>query len=94
MNSIGKTQNIIEKENVDKFSAVQELIQGKENVKSKSSLGRISPQLSCTILPEDKAMLTSLTLYLSNKKQKLLNTSTLIRALIKLGYQHKDQLEL
>ncbi len=53
---------------------------------------RIKPQLSCTITTEYKELLNELALYACNRERKLLNTSMLIRALIRLGNKYKDQL--
>jgi hypothetical protein len=64
-----------------------------ENKWEQQTTNRISPQLSCTIASEDKEKLNALTLYLSNKKGKALNTSTIIRSLIRLGECYKDELE-
>lgn len=92
--AVGKAQQETEKQTQDKFSATQSL--AKPTLSKKGSLetsGRVSPQLSCTIAPEDKEMLNSLTLYLSNKSGKILNTSIVIRALIRLGNEHKEDLE-
>jgi hypothetical protein len=57
-----------------------------ENSKPKS--------LSCTITPEDRKILNDLTLYISNKEQKVVNTSAVVRALIRLGEKYKKELEL
>ena len=54
--------------------------------------GRVSPQLSCTISPEDKELLNELALYACNRERKVLNTSTVIRALIRLGNKYKEEL--
>lgn len=56
-------------------------------------IGRISPQISCTVAPEDKLLLNEITMHAINKAGKPLNTSTIIRALIRLGYKMKDELE-
>ena len=50
--------------------------------------------LSCTITPEDRKILNDLSLYISNKEQKVVNTSAVIRALIRLGEKYKKELEL
>jgi len=68
------------------------LDQSTEEDDSSSNAGRINPQLSCTIAPEDKEVLTGLSLWASNQEKKMLNTSTVIRALIRFGSQHKDEL--
>lgn len=54
--------------------------------------GRISPQLSCTISPEDKELLNELALYACNREKKMLNTSIIVRALIRLGNKYKEEL--
>lgn len=54
--------------------------------------GRINPQLSCTITPEDKELLNELALYACNRERKVLNTSVLVRALIRLGNKYKEEL--
>jgi hypothetical protein len=71
-------------EEIKKEVEIQEFIEG----------GRLSPQISCTISPEDKDKLTALTLRLSLKKGKALNTSTIIRALIRLGESHEMEIEI
>ena len=63
-----------------------------EEDENDSDSGRINPQLSCTITPEDKELLTGLSLWASNREKKVTNTSTVIRALIRSGVQHKDEL--
>jgi len=55
---------------------------------------RVNPQLSCTITPDDKKTLNELALYMSNKEHKIVNTSAVIRALIRLGEKYKKELEL
>lgn len=54
--------------------------------------GRVSPQLCCTIAPEDKELLSDIALYACNREKKLLNTSMVVRALIRLGNKYKDEL--
>jgi len=54
---------------------------------------RKSPQISCTILPEDKQMLNELTLYMINKMGVTITTSEIIRSLIRLGNKRKEELE-
>lgn len=57
-----------------------------------TSIGRINLQLSCTIAPEDKELLNELALYACNRERKLLNTSIIVRALIRLGAKYKKEL--
>jgi hypothetical protein len=60
--------------------------------KQESNVGRINPQLSCTIEPEDKDMLNEIALYACNREKRVLNTSIVIRALIRLGNKYRDEL--
>jgi hypothetical protein len=94
MNTVGQSQRTTESTTQKKFAQVEDIAKGNRPTNSQvSPAGRISPQLSCTIEPEDKALLNELTLYLSNKAGKILNTSTVIRSLIRHGSNHKDRLE-
>lgn len=81
----------------DKFDETEQLAKDKKPAPiaiPKASIGRISPQLSCTIAPEDKEKLTSLTLRLSMRKGRALNTSSIIRALIRLGERYEEELDV
>lgn len=93
LDKVARSQHVTEASSRDKFSQVEDLAKGSKGVVQPSS-GRISPQLSCTISPEDKDDLTDLTLYLSGKAGRVLNVSNVIRALIRYGKAHKDRLEL
>lgn len=95
MSGVGLAQQAIEKSSAEKFASVQELATQIKPIKEKASSqpsGRINPQLSCTITPEDKELLNELALYACNRERKILNTSVLIRALIKLGNKYKEEL--
>jgi ferritin len=95
MNMVGASQQVVEKAVTDKFAAVEELAQLKPTkVTQEPILGRINPQLSCTITPQDKELLNTLALYVSNRENKVLNTSTIIRALIRLGDKYKEEIEI
>ncbi len=94
MARVGQSQQITEKAAQSKFALAEDIAKGQRTEKAVSKAGRISPQLSCTIEPDDKAVLNELTLYLSNKVGRSLNTSNVIRALIRLGHKEKDKLEL
>jgi hypothetical protein len=90
------SQQTVEQAATDKFAAVQELAQAqqaKPHQQQQQSVGRVNPQLSCTVEPEDKDLLTALTLYVSNKAGKVVTTSALIRSLIRLGTKYKQELE-
>ena len=94
MGSVGASQQVVEKAVSDKFDSLPDFLQPSKQTKAMTevSAGRINPQLSCTIEPEDKQLLNDLALYASNRERKILNTSVIIRALIRLGNKHKDEL--
>lgn len=96
MGNVGLAQQAIEKSSAEKFASVQELATQMKPTKVTNPhpqpSGRINPQLSCTITPEDKELLNELALYACNRERKVLNTSVLIRALIRLGNKYKEEL--
>ena len=92
MKQAGDAQRKTEKSVEDKFSLTQQLAESKP-IAQTAHQGRISPQLSCTVLPDDRQLLNELTLFASNKAGKILNTSIIIRALIRLGHRRKEELE-
>jgi hypothetical protein len=93
MSLVGAAQHVVEEYSSSKFAATQELVQPKEQFKKSESVnGRINLQLSCTITPDDKELLNELALYACNRERKVLNISTIIRALIRLGDEHKEEL--
>ena len=94
MSQIAQAQQETEKINKTKFEENEYLAHAEKAVKAPTTAGRTSPQISCTVLPEDRQLLNELTLYASNKAGKILNTSVIIRALIRLGHKRKDELEL
>ncbi len=87
---IGEAQKATETATQNKFKDTKDLAQPRQ---PKRTNERKSPQISCTIGPEDQRTLNELTLYLSNKAGKILNTSAVIRSLIKLGFEKKEELE-
>lgn len=93
MDSVRHSQEFVEKTAVDKFSAIQEKVKASSTVIKKEPV-RLSPQLSCTIEVSDRDILNSISLYLCNKKGKMLNMSTVIRSLIRLGNKYKEELEV
>lgn len=96
MQKIGEAQRATEETNRNKFDETQGIAQGKpERIENTTlpSNGRVSPQISCTVLPEDKQMLNDITVFAINKYGKPLNTSAIIRAIIRLGYSRKEELE-
>lgn len=96
-----ESESIVAPEPVKKKSASKPVVQERVEVTTQPSKvineqiqpsGRINPQLSCTITPEDKELLNELALYACNRERKVLNTSVLIRALIRLGNKYKEEL--
>jgi hypothetical protein len=59
-----------------------------------STCERISPQICCTITPEDKEILDTLMKHAFEKKKRAIKLSALIRSLIRLGAKYKDRLEI
>jgi len=95
MSMVGASQQVVEKAVTDKFASVEDLVQPSRSTKmvtESAATGRISPQLSCTIEPEDKELLNELALYACNREKKMLNTSIIVRALIRLGDKYRDEL--
>lgn len=101
MTMVSASQQVVEKAVTDKFASLEELVQPSRPVKvemvekavAATATGRINPQLSCTIEPEDKELLNELSLYACNREKKMLNTSIIVRALIRLGSKYRDELE-
>jgi len=91
LSEVGKSQHETEATSQDKFKLTEEL--ATKPAKAALPAGRVSPQISCTVLPEDKQLLNDITLYAINKAGKPLNTSSIIRALIRLGHKRKEELE-
>lgn len=93
LQAVGEAQRETEENTRDKFSDTKDAAQSKQAKTVDSSTGRISPQISCTILPEDKQMLNEIMMFAINKAGKPLNTSSIIRSLIRIGYKKMDELE-
>lgn len=95
LKKVGEAQVTTEKGTRDKFTETESVAKGKQDRTPSISLpsGRVSPQLSCTVLPEDKQLLNEITIYAINKAGKLLNTSSIIRSIIRLASRRKDELE-
>ena len=92
LKGVGQAQQEVEKQVENKFDTTQDLAQGKK-IQQQTAPGRVSPQISCTVLPEDKQMLNDITIFAINKAGRPLNTSSIIRALIRLGHKRKEELE-
>lgn len=58
-----------------------------------SSSHRISPQISCTLLPEDLELLREITVYAITKAGKGLPQSKIIRSMIRYCHTRKEELE-
>jgi hypothetical protein len=93
LKKVGQSQRTTETATQSKFAQTEGIAKGERPSKPTAPAGRISPQLSCTIEPDDKASLNELTLYLSNKAGRPLNTSNVIRTLIRYGTRNKESLE-
>lgn len=90
----GQAQQAIEQSTKDKFAEVESIaISQPKQEKAPSSNGRVSPQLSCTVSPEDRQLLNELSVYAVTREGKVINTSSIIRALIRLGHKRRDELE-
>ena len=89
LKNVRNAQKKIELDNMNKFADAERLI----TQNPQPSLGRISPQITCTISPDDKQLLNELTIYAVNKTGKLVNTSSIVRALIRIGIKRKEELE-
>lgn len=92
LDAVAAAQHQVEDASKDKFESVREKAIPKPTVQQKN--GRLSPQLSCTIEQADKDLLNELAIYMSNKAGRLLNVSTVVRSLIRLGHARKNELEL
>lgn len=92
MTHVGQAQQQTEQTTADKFASTQDLAQPKQ-VKQQTSAGRINPQLSCTVTPEDKQLLDELTVFATVKHGRAVNVSSIVRALIRNGWKNKDVLE-
>ena len=77
----------------DFFDIIRRLVVDDDIKISENSNGRVSPQLSCTILPEDKKLLNEITVFAVKRTGKAVSTSSVIRALIRLGNNRKDELD-
>ena len=93
MQTVGESQKVTEKTVEDKFADTKDLAHNKAAQLQTPTTGRISPQISCTVSQEDRQLLNELTLYCSNREGRLLNTSSIIRALIRLGNTRKEEME-
>jgi hypothetical protein len=91
LQGVGDSQKLTEEKVSDKFTQTASIAH--KNVIQNESKGRISPQISCTVGLEEKKMLDELTVFATTQKGKSVNLSTVIRALIRLGYAKKNELD-
>lgn len=89
LDQIKLAQEITEQKNASKFSLAREKIGEIKETKVKKKLR----QISCTIESSDFELLTELSSHFTLKKGKILNSSAIMRALIRLGHKSKDALE-
>lgn len=73
----------------DRFADASKLIPTKQIV----YIGRTSPQICCTITPEDKQLLDELMSHACTKKGRPIKQSALMRSMIRLCSKYKDKLE-
>jgi hypothetical protein len=92
MGMVGKSQQATEQITMDKFADAQKLIQQQPRPQVIMA-GRVSPQICCTITPEDKELIDVLVSYASEKKGRPVKMSVLVRGLIRLGSKYKEKLE-
>jgi hypothetical protein len=94
MSMVGASQQAVEGTIADRFTTAEEVVPLSRPTKEAvdTATNRINPQLSCTITPEDKELLNEISLYACNREKKMLNTSIIVRALIRLGDKHRDEL--
>ena len=94
LQQVGESQRATEKGTRDKFAETQSVAKGKQERTPSISIpsGRVSPQLSCTIEPEDKQTLNRLAIRISSKMGKLYNTSSIVRLMIRLSDKNEDLL--
>jgi len=76
--------------NANKFTEAAKLLPTQQII----YVGRISPQICCTITPEDKQLLDGLMAFAATKKGRPVKQSALLRSMIKLCSKYKDKLEL
>lgn len=91
MDMVGRSQQVTEQITTDKFADAQKLIQ--QPKPQVVFVGRVSPQICCTITPEDKELLDALMKHATEKKGRTVKMSVLVRSLIRLGSKYKDKLE-
>jgi hypothetical protein len=93
MTQVGESQHKTEQGLIDKFSETAVIAQRQPNKIDVQTTGRISPQISCTVGIEEKKMLDELAIYATNKSGKIVNTSAVLRSLIRLGHEKKGELK-
>jgi len=91
MQLAGESQHVAERTTAEKFAVVERLIEPPAK-KTHMEPYKKTPQVSCTVGAEDKESLSELTLYACVREKKLINTSNVFRALIRLGQKYKEEL--
>ena len=90
MAQVGESQQITEERHSSKF---EEARLSAEEPKKQPKTGRKSPMVGFTITEDDKQTMDKLTLYVSNKKGKIISKSALQRELIRIGNKYKDEID-
>ena len=66
----------------------------KNNIERKRKTNRIKVQISATVSPYEREILDELALEFSNRIGKLLNSSRILSAAIRLAKKRKEELEI
>ena len=85
-----QSQEATEVLTANKYAEAAKLVQSPQII----YVGRTSPQICCTITPEDKALLDILLAHACEKKGRPVKQSVLMRSMIRLCSKYKDKLEL
>lgn len=92
LQEVGEAQQLTEKISEDKFAETQEMIVS--NPKKMSHTNKPHSRLTFSIGHEEQEMLDAIALHASNKQKKVINTSAVIRSLIRYGFSKIDDLEM
>jgi hypothetical protein len=90
MTLAGKSQQITEEMHSDKF---QEARPSSTPPSKQPKKGRTYPQVSYTISYEDKEAVEALSYEMTVKKKRIIKPSEVLRALIKVGNEHRSEVE-
>ena len=90
MQLVGESQVVTEEQHSSKFQEARTAAQEpKKSLKEKRNF----PQVSFTISQDDKKLVDEMTIFATNKKGKIVQPSAVIRALIRYGKKHIEEVE-